>query len=574
MAEQIERRTHRYFAGVCVVVLALLASTGGVACRRGPARRGGDADARGDAGRRGVESLPQRRLPDPPPLLPSPEAVTRPATAGRGGVLRVHLEAEPAHLNPLMDVEVTALQVVSGLVYEPLLECPTPGSGGGYRPALAESWQVSTDGLKVALRLRAGVKWHDGHGFNVLDVQATLEPLLMANGSGSPILRASLQDVASIELAADHVVRLVLRRPSDLVLRALCDIPILPDHLLRGPTADPAGLGRLPVGTGPFRLAGWERGRRIRLARWAGYWAEPAALNDILFEIDGDGARALARARRGEIDVVPRVLAVHYPDEVDPVSLHGTLTLVRVETNRWAYLAVNHRRAPLGDARYRRALAALWDREAFAVDLHRGLARPIATPPIAPPGPLPASGRAQAIALFDAAGYHDADADGVRDLGGGAIRHQLLLAGGSRTAATESRAFVLEARRAGVLIDTLAVEPAALLARVRKGDFDLALMQWQGRPDEDPALYFTPGGPFAVAGYKSAEVDGLLESLRRAPGPVARLPLAASLAAVFARDQPVIALYRFDQPVLVAVRAHGVAAVGDRLDLRKAWVDP
>src|SRR6185369_7616505 len=121
-------------------------------------------------------------------------------------------------------------------------------------PLLAESWEVSPDGLRVVLRLRPGVWWQDGHGFGVLDVQATIEPLLLAGRGGSPVLRAALADVAGIEIAAERTVRLTLKRPSDLVLRALCDLPMLPDHLLRGATADAAAMARQPVGTGPFRV--------------------------------------------------------------------------------------------------------------------------------------------------------------------------------------------------------------------------------------------------------------------------------------------------------------------------------
>src|SRR5262249_4817577 len=151
-----------------------------------------------------------------------------------------------------------------------------PGTSGGYRPALAQRWQTSPDGLHIDLELRPGVRWHDGRAFGVLDVQATLEPLLRADGRGPQALKQALTDIVAIELVAERTVRLVLRRPSDLALRALCDVPMMPDHLLRGPGADPAALGRAPVGTGPFRFAAWERGKRIRLARWPGAWRATA----------------------------------------------------------------------------------------------------------------------------------------------------------------------------------------------------------------------------------------------------------------------------------------------------------
>ena len=188
---------------------------------------------------------------------------------------------------PLGDAEASALQVTSGLVYETLIDC----SDGTYRPALAESWDVSDDRMRLAVRVRSGVRWHDHRAFGVLDVQATLEPLLR-KGNDAAALRAALADVASVELVTERTIRFVLKRPSDLVLRALCDMPILPEHIIRGVRGESAPIARQPIGTGPFRFAGWERGKRIRLERSADYWGTPPGVDEIVFD-----ARRRRRAR-------------------------------------------------------------------------------------------------------------------------------------------------------------------------------------------------------------------------------------------------------------------------------------
>ena len=95
-------------------------------------------------------------------------------------------------------------------------------------------------------------------------------------------LRAELADVASLELVTERTIRLVLKRPSDLALRALCDVPILPDHIIHGLRVESAPIARQPIGTGPFHFAGWERGKRIRLERTPDYWGAPAGLDEIV----------------------------------------------------------------------------------------------------------------------------------------------------------------------------------------------------------------------------------------------------------------------------------------------------
>lgn len=554
---------------------ALVLVAAQVGCHRGKtpkAAPNGAESAASAAESKRVAELLSPPPPPLPPLLPAPEQLPANGHGSHGGTLKVNLDAEPAHLDPLMDADAAALAVVAGLVYEPLLECPSPGVPGPFRPVLAESWQVSGDGMRIALKLRGGVKWHDGLAFTVVDAQATLEPLLMARSPASPVLKAALQDVASIEISADNTVRLILKRPSQAPLWALCDIPMLPDHVLRGPKPIAATLARQPVGTGPFRFAGWERGKRIRLERTTAYWGPASPLDAISFEIDTDGAQALTRTRRGDIDVLPRILPVHYPDQVDAASLHDQLAVWRMASDRWAYLGVNHKHAPLGDGKFRQALSAMWDRGHFSRTLHGGLAQPIAA---FPPGATqpPQSGRAVAAELLEAAGYRDTDADGVRELGGKAIRVSLLVVGGGRTAAAEARGFVLEARKVGVLVDTITVDAATMMTRVRKGDFDLALMAWQGSPNEDPGLQFGTGEPYNYWGYRSAELDADLEALRHAD-PTMRQARLDAVSAVLARDQPVIFLYRFDVASLISKRVHDLTAVADHLDLRRTWVEP
>jgi peptide/nickel transport system substrate-binding protein len=509
-----------------------------------------------DAGARVVAApaatLPER--PEPPP-----------ATGAQGGTLRVHLEAEPPHLNPLLDGHQVILRVVSGLVYETLVEC----RAAAYAPGLADAWERSPDGLRLTLRLRAGARWHDGRPVTATDVQASVEPLLRPT-SRHPALRALLADVEAVEGVPDRGVRLRLSRPSGLPLRALCEIPILPAELLRGGSGAVAQLGRQPVGSGPFRFAGWERGRRIRLVR-ATAGGGPPYLDEIIFEIDTDGARALARTRRGDIDVLPRLLEVHYPDQVAAGALRETLQLYRLTPERDSFLVVNHRHPLLADPSVRRALALLWDRDRLAEEVHRGLARPLGAPFGTVP-PLPFD-RPAAERLLDRAGHRDTDGDGVRDRAGVPLRMTFLLPAGARGVATEARAYARDLRRAGLLLDLVTVDGAALLGRMRQGEFDLAPMLWEGRRDDDPAALFGPQGELAFTGYRSTALPPLYEQLRRADGPRERAPILQHIAETLAAEQPAIFLYRHDVPALVARRIHGLCGQGDRLDFRAVWLE-
>jgi peptide/nickel transport system substrate-binding protein len=561
--------------------LSLLAIGGSGGCQSA-GKKGAAADKRAASklDRPGNPFQPPATPALPMAVLPTPASLARSiagAPAGRaGGTLRVHLDSEPPHLNPLTDPDATIAKVVGGLVYQTLIEC----DGGVYQPGLAERWDVSADGLRIVLHLRPGVHWHDHHGFGVVDVQETLERVVRST-SNLPLLRADLADVTTIDIAAERVVRINLRHPSDLALRALCDVPILPAHLMVPGTPEAAALAKQPIGTGPFRFLGWERGKRIRLGRFREGWGPAALLDEIVFDLEPDAVRALNRTRRGDLDVLPRVLDVHYPEQVEPATLHGAVTLYRLTPDRYSFLIANHHRFPLGDPRFRRALAMLWDRARFAHELHKDLVRPVSGPTfgvgpgladadVAPPR----FDRKRAQALLDDCGYRDNDADGVRDRAGRPIRLTLLQPAGSRALALEAHAFTLELRKAGILLDIVPTDPATILARLKKGEFDLAPMVWEGRPDEDPTPLFGADGAANFGGYRSSAMDGLLDELRRAAGPEARRPVLARLARLIAEEQPSIFLYRHDVPALISNRVRDLAAVGDRLDLRRVWLAP
>jgi peptide/nickel transport system substrate-binding protein len=544
------------------MLLLLLAAVACVACsrRHAPGKKGAGGSARPDDGGAPAASRVVRieghKLPE---IAPAPNKAEP-----YGGSLHVHLEAEPPHLNPLQDQLAVIDRVVGGLVYETLLEC----RGNQYQPGLAESWEVSPDGERITLKLRHAARWHDDRVVSGMDVQASLEPLLRSGNKS--ILRTILVDVEGVDVVPGGA-RLRLLRRSDLVLRALCEIPILPAEGLR--TA-PTQLGRQPVGTGPFKFASWERGKRIRLVRSRpAEKPQPPFLDEIVFEIDNDGSRALVHTRRGEIDVLPRLLDILYPDQVAPATLRDTLELWWLTPSRYSFILPNHRRGPLADARFRHALSLLWDRKRFAEEIHRGLKHPIGAPTFAtvPADPFD---RARAMALLDESGFRDTDGDGVRDVGGEPIRLNFLLPAGARNLATELKAYALDLRRAGLLLDTVPVDAAGLQSRLERGDFDLATLTWEGQPDEDPRVLLASQGQLSPSGFHSETLQSLIDGVVLAANPAGRAPLLQKLGEWLANERPIIFLYRQEVPALANRRVHGLAGSGERLDLRGAWVDP
>ena len=177
-----------------------------------------------------------------------------------GGVLKIAVTTGPPtldpHFSPSRATGDIAINVFEGLV----------GFDKDFsvRPQLAESWEVSDDGLTYTFHLRPGVVFHNGREVNADDVKASLERILEISPS-----KSRLQDIESIEVVDDRTVRLHLSQPNGPLLQTLATptVSILPAEAIEG---KPGGEAEL-IGTGPYEVAEWLPDRYVRLTRFDDY---------------------------------------------------------------------------------------------------------------------------------------------------------------------------------------------------------------------------------------------------------------------------------------------------------------
>ncbi len=509
-----------------------------------------------------------RPADDPRPLAAPPCPAGPRVTASQPGqqTLKVQIPADPVSLDPFDEGAEVGLRVLRDLVVEPLVSCPTrgkeAGDGDGVAPGVASAWQIAPDADSITFFLRAGATFHDGRLVGSADVRASLEAAT-SGASRMPIARASLADLQGIDIVSPSAVRLRLRRPSRLFLRALCEIPIVPASWLSGKRSGPAAQS--PMGTGPYRFVDWTKGRSLRLARASRPGLPPAPFAEIVFAIEPSTGQALGQLRLGALDVIPELHPVHFPAQVRPAALGHQLQLISFPTERESYLAVNHGHALLGQLAVRRALSALWDRSAIAEELHHGLAVPIGAPRFAPDVPAPVFDPAAAARWLREAGVIG-EPSAKRRLA--PIRHRLgLLHGGGKLAMAELRPFVERLRRLGIFVELVEVPAAELAVRLRSGTFDLALVAFEGRPHEDPRIRFGARGLLNHGNFHSLTVETLLDELRVNDSAAGRRSLDHRLGALLAEELPVIFLYRHIGMALVNERLADPCHAGGRLGL-------
>ncbi|HTR52276.1 MAG TPA: ABC transporter substrate-binding protein [Kofleriaceae bacterium] len=528
---------------------------------------------------------PWRHAPDPTAVAdqaPTSPALTEEPSesevrAARDHTLRIHVDAEPGRLSPIVSPSRWARHILLGTVFEPLVRYAPPDAAhptGQFEPRLAKSWKIAPGGLEIDLELEPDVVFHDGRQMTSSDVQFTLDSVRDPR-KGVEHLRPMLADVDAIELVGPHELRIRLKRPDGWTLRALAEIPILPMHVYDGSLLAGGAL----VGTGPWRYVSNKAGV-VHLARNDKYWGPRAAIADVEFVYQPDAAIALTAAKRGELDIVPALIPAHWPEQANAPGITAAFQPLALEPPELRYLAFGAR-APLDDARVRHALALLVDRRAIAKHVFAGLARP-ALWPIWPGGPVaggeapvPEFDPAAAGKLLDAAGWIDRDKDGIRDRDGKQLR--LTLIGAEHRAPpkdapsgppikTEREYLVEAARRIGVVIEVKTGSEAWLDKRIADGGYDLVEMSWSGMADMD----ISP----LVAG-KSPRIDRALDALAAAWEPADRTRAAPELAAALAEDWPIAGIVADAPQGLVARRLGPVTAWDGWIDLaRLRFVDP
>lgn len=159
------------------------------------------------------------------------------------------VQPEPPLLAPYLSTS-GPIGLVASKIYQGLLDYDLELN---IVPELAESYEVSDDGLTVTFNLQKGVTWHDGKRFISADVQFTIMEVQKKFHPRGP---NSFKEVSEIQTPDQHTAICKLDRPAPYMMRAFAgyESPIVPKYLLEEHNIREAELGNNPVGTGPFKF--------------------------------------------------------------------------------------------------------------------------------------------------------------------------------------------------------------------------------------------------------------------------------------------------------------------------------
>jgi len=237
-------------------------------------------------------------------------------------------------------------------------------------PRLATSWAFSDDGLRATFELREGVVFHDGSALDAEDVVFTFQRLLDPKHPHKPRsapYAPSFSMVESVKADGPRKVVFTLKTTSAVFLGNLA---LFAAGIVPSGSGD--GLGRNPVGTGPYRLARWEKDVKIELERFDRYWGPKPPIPSVIVVPVASPQTAVEKLRRGEAHVVD------HPTLSDTQALKNdpSTRVLSLPGMNIAYLAFNLKKPPYNHPSFRRAVSLALDRKAINALVLHGLGEP------------------------------------------------------------------------------------------------------------------------------------------------------------------------------------------------------
>lgn len=238
---------------------------------------------------------------------------------GDAAILRLPMNPDPEHLNPFTSTTI-AISTINNNIYEGLIGLDA--NTGEFVPALAESWEISEDGLTYTFNLREGVLFHDTGNVEFADGDREFKAsdwLFAANYAATDDeslsrhpewlesvvgytekFEGTAETISGLTAPDDYTIVVELVEPNRLFLTTL-GVPGIPQEVVEN-------IGdyiNSPVGTGPFQFVQWQRDDFLELEANPDYYEEgKPALDGVRFINVPDANTALLQYRQNELDML------------------------------------------------------------------------------------------------------------------------------------------------------------------------------------------------------------------------------------------------------------------------------
>ncbi len=425
-------------------------------------------------------------------------------------------------------------------------------------PQLALSHETSADGKEMTIKLRSGVKFHDGEPFDAEAAKFSLERHLNMQGS---FRKPELATVDHVDVVDPLTIKLMLKTPFSPLIAQLTDRAGM---MVSPKAAKEAGdkFGLHPVCAGPYKFVERVQQDRIVFEKFADYWNKDNVFIDrVVYLPIVDSTVRLANLKSGGLDLIERVLATDIKD----VRADSRIKLSTALELGYLGLTINinndKNKGPLSQSnKVRQALDLSIDREAINQVVFNGEFTP-GNQWVSPEHPY--YQKAFPIQKRDVA-----KAKALLKESGAAlpVSVDLMVPKGPEN---EAVAQVLQsmAAEAGFDLKIRLIEFATSFKQAQAGEFQAFLIGWSGRidPDGNSYVFLHANAPQNDGKYSNPDADKALEDARLVTDPAQRKAIYGKLTRIVLADEPLIYLYHRKLLIAHTTRLEGYKQMPDGL---------
>ena len=489
---------------------------------------------------------------------------------------------EPSILIPMLAGD-SASHEVAGLIFNGLVRYDTDLSIIGN---LAESWDISKDGLVITFPLRKGVRWTDGVEFTADDVMFGYKTI--RDEKTPTAYKEDYLQVKKAEVLDRYTFRVTYEKPFAPALSTWGNLVVLPKHLLEGKDIKDipkSEFARKPVGMGPYKFVKWTTGQEIVLESNKDYFEGRPYIDRYIYRIIPDQATMFLELQAGGVDWTG-LTPIQYTRQTDTPYFKKNFQRFRYPVFAYTYMGFNLKHPLFKDKRVREAIAYAVDKEEIIDVVLFGLGRPATGPyvpdtwPYNPDVKKYAYNPEKAKALLAEAGWKDSDGDGVLDKDGKPFKFTIRTNMGNTLRKNTATIIQQRLEKTGIKVEIIALEWSTFINEfIDKRRFEAVILGWSIGLDPDQYDIWhsskTKEKEFNFVSYSNPEVDELLDKGRRTFDIEERKRVYYRIQAILADELPYIFLYVPDALPVVHARFKGIkpSPIGISYNIHK-WYAP
>jgi peptide/nickel transport system substrate-binding protein len=490
----------------------------------------------------------------------APSAGAQDATPKPGGVLKMGMQSDPSALDPQTQ-SLTAIWHVVEHIYSKLTKVQPDLS---IAPELAESWDISADGLTYTFKLHQGVKFHNGREVVAADVKYSYERLVdPATASTSA---ADLSSMASIEAPDDYTAVLTLKSPDASILSNIAGVSciIIPKEVVE----QNGDLSQVAVGSGPFVFKEYVPNTNITLDKNPDYFEEGLPYLDglelLIAAEDTSRTAALVQGTADFIEYVPS-------KDIELLQSDSSVTLAGNSIQQIRMIGFNLTRKPFDNLKVRQAINTVMDRTAVIAAALQGHGTPTETIFAqdfwaALKHEVPAPDVDKAKQLLTEAGFPDGFKTSVTTWAEYGFLHDAAV-----VVQDQLKKIGIDAELNA--LDTGTMSQTVYVAK----DFDMAVTGDSGFVDPNGLVLnnFKTGESGNFVGYSNPDVDKLIDQGIAETDQAKRAEIYQQMQEILLQELPWVCLFIGQQyeGMKTYVKGYEHIPTGSNLKVREVWLD-